>query len=317
MKYNQNIFVAGHNGMVGSAIQRRLKKLGFKNIFTANRSELDLRDQAGVDDFFKKNNIEVVYNCAAKVGGIMGNKNFPADFIIDNLSIQNNILNACIKNNISKYIFLGSCCIYPKFCEQPMQEKHLLTGELEPTNEPYAVAKIAGIISCQAAYKQYGLKSICPMPINLYGTGDNLHPENSHIIPGLMRRIHFAKQNNDSKCTVWGSGKVLREYMHVDDCADGIIFLNDKFEKGEIVNIAPGTELSTRETAEKIAEVVGFEGKLVQDTTKPDGTMRKLASSSIMNDLGWKPSIDFEDGLKKTYEEFKKEIQTEKWSKIG
>ena len=249
-----------------------------------------------------------------KVGGIIGNKRYPGDFIHQNLMIQSNIINACIKNNVERHVFLGSCCIYPKFCNQPMQEDYLLSGELEPTNQPYAVAKIAGIVSCQSIYEQYGLKSVCPMPINLFGPGDNLDPDNSHIIPGLMRRFHYAKINNDKQSVIWGSGKALREYMHVDDCADAILFLTEKYDNGEIVNIAPGKELSTRETAEVIADVVGFKGELIQDTSKPDGTARKLADPSKIQSLGWKPKIDFYDGLRETYEDFKKEIISSKWS---
>ena len=238
----------------------------------------------------------------------MGNDSFPADFIIDNITIQNNLERACLAAGVEKYVFLGSCCIYPKFCEQPMQEGSLLTGALEPTNTPYAVAKIAGIISCQSLSKQYGLKTVCPMPINLFGPGDNWHPTNSHIIPGLMRRLHFAKLNNDAKAVIWGSGNVRREYLHVDDCADAIIFLSDKFEQGEIINIGPGTELTTRETAETIAKVVGYKGELIQDTTRPDGTERKLADSSIIKNLGWHPKIDFIDALTDTYEHFKNDL---------
>tara|TARA_B100000029_G_scaffold462379_1_gene494836 strand:+ start:314 stop:1258 length:945 start_codon:yes stop_codon:yes gene_type:complete len=311
---SKRIFIAGHNGMVGSAIIRALKKRGYNNLITADRQDLDLKNQNDVNAFFTKNKIDIVYNAAAKVGGIIGNATYPADFIIDNISIQNNIISACIDNNIEKYVFLGSCCIYPKECPQPMKEEYLLTGPLELTNQPYAVAKIAGIVSCQAAYEQYGLKSVCPMPINLFGTGDNLDPDNSHIIPGLMRRLHFAKIKGLNESVVWGSGKVLREYMHVDDCADGIIFLTDKFEKGEIINVAPGTELTTRETAEVVADVVGFKGSLVQDTSKPDGTMRKYASNKIMKSLGWQPNLDFRTSLEKTYEDFKKEIKNAKWS---
>ena len=308
MRAKKNIFIAGHNGMVGSAIARKLGSLGHDNIITANRNELDLTSQAEVMDYFNRNNIGVVYNAAAKVGGIVGNDSFPADFIIDNITIQNNLERACLAAGVEKYVFLGSCCIYPKFCEQPMQEGSLLTGALEPTNTPYAVAKIAGIISCQSLSKQYGLKTVCPMPINLFGPGDNWHPTNSHIIPGLMRRLHFAKLNNDAKAVIWGSGNVRREYLHVDDCADAIIFLSDKFEQGEIINIGPGTELTTRETAETIAKVVGYKGELIQDTTRPDGTERKLADSSIIKNLGWHPKIDFIDALTDTYEHFKNDL---------
>jgi GDP-L-fucose synthase len=228
--------------------------------------------------------------------------------------IQTNLLDASIRSEIDRFIFLGSCCIYPKFCDQPMKEEYLLTGDLEPSNEPYAIGKIAGIISCQALYQQYGLKSVCPMPINLFGKGDNLHPENSHIIPGLMRRLHFAKINEEETTIVWGSGMVKREYMHVDDCAEAIVFVSDKFDNGEIINIAPGTELTTRETAEVIADVVGYKGKLVQDTTKPDGTMRKLACSEKMRTLGWEPKLDFYEALTATYDDFKEEILSGRWN---
>jgi GDP-L-fucose synthase len=259
------------------------------------------------------NEIDVVFNAAAKVGGIVSNTNYPGDFILKNLMIQANLLDASIRSEIDRFIFLGSCCIYPKYCDQPMKEEYLLTGNLEPTNEPYAISKIAGIISCQALYQQYGLKSVCPMLINLFGKGDNLHPENSHIIAGLMRRLHFAKINEEETTIVWGSGKVKREYMHVDDCAEAIVFVSDKFDNGEIINIAPGTELTTRETAKVIADVVGYKGILVQDTTKPDGTMRKLACSEKMMALGWEPKLDFYEALTVTYEEFKEEILSGRW----
>ena len=305
MDLDNKIFVAGHNGMVGSAIVRRLKNLGASQIVTANRSELDLTNQPEVNDFFKKHKFSYVYNAAAKVGGIVGNANYPADFVLQNLAIQNNVASACLSTDVDRYVFLGSCCIYPKFCPQPMKEEYLLTGELEPTNRSYAVAKIAGIVTAQALNEQYGLKSVCPMPINLFGEGDNWDPVNSHIIPGLMRRFHFAKIAGETESVIWGSGKVQREYMHVDDCADAIIFLTDKFDAGEMVNVAPGKELTTRETAKLVAEVVGYDGKLVQDTSKPDGTARKLADSSKIKALGWQPKLDFKEALEDTYEKFK------------
>ena len=299
---SKNVYVAGHNGMVGSALVRSLIKQGYNNIFTASRAELDLTVQDAVNNFFKENNIEIVFNAAAKVGGIVGNQEMPGDFIHQNILIQSNIIDACLKNNVERHIFLGSCCIYPKFCDQPMKEDFLLTGELEPTNEPYAVAKISGIISCQALHKQYKLKSVCPMPINLYGPGDNFHPKHSHVIPGLMRRIHEAKVSGIDEVTVWGTGEVKREYMHVDDCASGIIYVADLFEAGEMINIAPGTELTTRQTAELISEVFGYKGKLVQDLSKPDGTPRKYACSERIKQEGWKPSIDLKEGLQETYQ---------------
>jgi len=313
IELNKKIYVSGHNGMVGSAIVRSLKESGYNNIITASREELELTNQSEVNNFFKLNEIDVVFNAAAKVGGIVGNASYPGDFIHQNLMIQTNLLDASIRSEIDRFIFLGSCCIYPKFCDQPMKEEYLLTGDLEPTNEPYAIGKIAGIISCQALYQQYGLKSVCPMPINLFGKGDNLHPENSHIIAGLMRRLHFAKINEEETTIVWGSGVVKREYMHVDDCAEAIVFVSDKFDNGEIINIAPGTELTTRETAEVIADVVGYKGKLVQDTTKPDGTMRKLACSKKIKSLGWEPKLDFYEALTVTYEDFKEEILSGRW----
>ena len=313
IELDKKIYVSGHNGMVGSAIVRFLKESGYKNIITAPREELELTNQSEVNNFFKLNEIDVVFSAAAKVGGIVGNASYPGDFIHQNLMIQTNLLDASIRSEIDRFIFLGSCCIYPKFCDQPMKEEYLLTGDLEPTNEPYAIGKIAGIISCQALYQQYGLKSVCPMPINLFGKGDNLHPENSHIIPGLMRRLHFAKINEEETTIVWGSGIVKREYMHVDDCAEAIVFVSDQFDNGEIINIAPGTELTTRETAEVIADVVGYKGKLVQDTTKPDGTMRKLACSKKIKSLGWEPKLDFYEALTVTYEDFKEEILSGRW----
>ena len=313
IELDKKIYVSGHNGMVGSAIVRSLKESGYNNIITASREELELTNQSEVNNFFKLNEIDVVFNAAAKVGGIVGNASYSGDFIHQNLMIQTNLLDASIRSEIDRFIFLGSCCIYPKFCDQPMKEEYLLTGDLEPTDEPYAIGKIAGIISCQALYQQYGLKSVCPMPINLFGKGDNLHPENSHIIPGLMRRLHFAKINEEETTIVWGSGMVKREYMHVDDCAEAIVFVSDKFDNGEIINIAPGTELTTRETAEVIADVVGYKGKLVQDTTKPDGTMRKLACSKKIKSLGWEPKLDFYEALTVTYEDFKEEILSGRW----
>jgi GDP-L-fucose synthase len=305
MNTDSRIFVAGHKGMVGSAILRALQKQKFNNIVTASRSDLDLTDSAAVDFFFEKNDIDLVYNAAAKVGGIVGNANYPGDYILQNLSIQNNLFQASLKYSVSRHVFLGSCCIYPRDCPQPMKEKYILTGPLEPTNQPYAVAKISGIVTAQGLSKQYGMRTVCPMPINLYGPGDNWDPENSHIIPGLMRRFHFAKENGNPSSKVWGSGMVKREYMHVDDCADGIVFITDKFDNGDVVNIAPGVELTTRETAESVAKIVGYKGQLVQDASKPDGTPRKWASPEVMTGLGWKPKIDFKEGLESTYDAFK------------
>ena len=309
MNKDSVIFVAGHNGMVGSAVIRSLKRSGFKNILIGSRDELDLSNYNHVEFFFKNKRIDIVYNCAAKVGGIIGNRDHPGDYILQNLLIQNNLFQASLKHSVNRFVFLGSSCIYPKNCSQPMKEEYILSGLLEPTNEAYAVAKIAGIITAKGLSTQYKMKSVCPMPTNLYGPGDNWHPENSHVIPGLMRRFHFAKINNEPSVYVWGSGKVKREFMHVDDCANAIIFITDKFDNGNIVNIAPGEETTTREIAEIIAKVVGYNGKLIQDTSKPDGTHRKLLSSEIMHNLGgWKPRIKMINGLKKTYQDFKLSI---------
>lgn len=301
MDINSNIFLTGHNGMLGRAIHRKLKENGYKKIITVNKKELDLRNEHLVTNFFSNNNIDIVIIAAAKVGGILANDEYPADFISDNLRIQTNLIHLSHKFKIKKIIFIASCCIYPKNCPQPMKENDLLTGKLEPSNEGYAIAKIAGIKMCQSYHKQYGLKSFCPMPINLYGPYDNFHPENSHIIPGLINRLHKAKLNGDKFTTVWGTGVPKREFMHVDDCADGILFANKFVEDGSIMNIGPGKELSTLETAITVSKTVGFNGQIILDKTKLDGTMRKKAEASKISNLGWSPKISFEDGLKETY----------------
>lgn len=299
---NKRIFIAGHNGMVGSAFVRRFSRDGYSEIITKSRKELDLTDELKVKTFFKKEKIDYVINAAAKVGGIFGNQSYPTEFLLENLKIQNNLLESSQKFGVEKIIFLASCCIYPKLCKQPMKESYLLTGPLEKTNEPYAIAKISGILLAQSMSQNNNFKAFCPMPINLYGPEDNFHPDYSHIIPGLIVRMHNAKKNGDKEFKVWGSGKVMREFMHVDDCVDGILFSQDHFHNGEIVNIAPGYELTTRQTAERIKEIIGYQGRLIQDHEKPDGTPRKLADSSILEDLGWKPTIDFKTGLEKTIE---------------
>tara|TARA_A100001015_G_scaffold67966_1_gene75247 strand:+ start:3676 stop:4629 length:954 start_codon:yes stop_codon:yes gene_type:complete len=293
----KKIFIAGHKGMVGSGFYRRLKEDGCSELVVKSRSELDLLNYSEVMSFFKKEKIDVVINSAAKVGGIVGQQTFPTEFLLENLKIQNNIIEGSLASGVEKLIFLASCCIYPRLCKQPMKEEYLLTGPIEKTNEPYAIAKIAGILLAQSLSKENRLKSFCPMPINIYGTNDNFHPKYSHVIPGLIYRMNKAKINNDPKFEVWGSGNALRDFMHIDDCIDGILFANEHFENGEVVNIAPGTELSTRKTAEIIKDKLGYKGSLVQDTTIPDGTPRKLADSSVMSSIGWKPKISFEDGI--------------------
>ena len=297
---NKRLFIAGHKGMVGSAFVRKFKEIGHSEIITFSRRKLDLTSAEKVKAFFKKEKIDIVINAAAKVGGIVGNEAYPTEFLLENLKIQNNLLENAQKFGVEKLIFLASCCIYPKHCNQPMKESDLLTGPLEKTNEPYAIAKIAGILLAQSMSKQTNLKTFCPMPINLYGPEDNFHPKFSHVIPGLIVRMHAAMKRNDPIFEVWGSGNVRREFMHVDDCVDGILFSENNFDKGEIVNISPGIELTTRETAEMIKDELGYKGELIQDLGKPDGTPRKLADSTIMKNLGWKPKIKFQDGLKNT-----------------
>ena len=296
----KRIFIAGHKGMVGSAFLRKLSAEGSAELITKDREQLDLTDYSKVSKFFKVENIDVVINSAAKVGGIAAQQMFPTDFLLENLKIQNNICECSVKSGVEKLIYLGSCCIYPRLCKQPMKEEYLLTGAIEPTNEPYAIAKIAGILLAQSLSKEGKLKSFCPMPINIYGTNDNFHPEYSHVIPGLITRMYKAKINNDPEFQVWGSGKALRDFMHIDDCIDGILFANEFFDAGEVINIAPGTELSTRKTAEIIKELLGYKGILTQDTSVPDGTPRKLADSTKMESIGWKPKISFEEGIQKT-----------------
>ncbi len=309
MHKNSRIFLAGHNGMLGRALHRSLLKKGYKKIITIRKKNLDLREEQKVEKFFIKQKIDYVIIAAAKVGGIYANDTFPADFITDNLRIQNNLIRLSNEFNIKKLIFIASCCIYPKECPQPMKEEDLLTGRLEPSNEGYALAKISGIKMCQSFYKQYGLKSFCPMPINLYGPNDNFHPMNSHIIPGLINRIHKSKIENKKTTTLWGTGLPKREFMHVDDCADAILYANNFINDGSLINIGPGKELTTLQTAKQISRAIGFNGKIILDPTKLDGTMRKKANSSKLKKLGWKPKIKFEDGLRDTYSWYLKNVK--------
>lgn len=303
------IFVAGHNGMVGSAITRLLESSGL-SVITRTRQQLDLTDGRAVEHFFNSHSIDQVYLAAAKVGGIHANNAYPADFIADNLAIQLNIIQSAYRAGVSKLLFLGSSCIYPKHAEQPMKESALLTGVLEPTNEPYAIAKIAGIKLCESYNRQHGTDYRSVMPTNLYGQGDNFHPLNSHVIPGLMHRIHTAKINGDLETEVWGSGKAKREFLHVDDMANGCIHVMN-MDKDILdrhisptcshINIGTGTDCTIRQLAESIAEIIGYEGRLVFDDSKPDGTPRKLLDVSLIESLGWKTEIELADGLKKTY----------------
>jgi GDP-L-fucose synthase len=296
------IYVAGHRGLAGSAIWRRLESQGFTNLVGAASSELDLRDRAAVFAFFKKVRPHVVIDAAARVGGIHANSAYPAEFLSDNLQIQVNVMDAANHVNVAHLIFLGSSCIYPKFADQPIKESSLLTGELEPTNDAYAIAKIAGIMQVQASRRQYGRTWISAMPTNLYGPGDNFHPTNSHVLPALIRRLHEAKEQNLPEVVIWGSGTPRREFLHVDDLASAVHFLLENYDSPDTINVGVGEDISIRELAELVARTVGYQGVLTQDTSKPDGTPRKLLDVSRLTELGWKASIPLEEGMAATYQ---------------
>jgi len=300
------IYVAGHRGMVGSAIYRKLKELGFENIVVRTSKELDLRDQQAVKEFFETEKPEYVFLAAAKVGGIMANNVYRADFIYENLAIQNNVIHYSHEYDVKKLMFLGSSCIYPKMAPQPLKEDYLLTGTLEPTNEPYAIAKIAGIKMVESYRMQYDDNYISVMPTNLYGINDNYHPENSHVLPALIRKFHEAKVNNSPTVNIWGSGTPLREFMFADDLADACVFLMENYNDLQFVNIGVGEDISIRELAELIKEVVGFQGDLEFDSSKPDGTPRKLMDVSKLTSLGWKAKTNLKEGIKLAYEDFLK-----------
>ena len=304
MELTAKIYIAGHRGMVGSGIERKLRKEGFGNIVTRTSGELDLRNQQAVNDFFEKEKPAYVILAAAKVGGILANNTYRAEFIYDNLMIEANIIHAAYLNKVTKLLFLGSSCIYPKMAPQPLKEEYILSGYLEPTNQPYAIAKIAGIEMCDSYRAQYGCNFISAMPTNLYGTNDNYHPENSHVLPALIRRIVLAKRNNEPTVTIWGTGNPRREFLHVDDLADACYFLLQSFNEHGLVNIGCGTDVSIKDLAELIVAEVGYEGQLAFDTTKPDGTPRKLMDTSKINGLGWKSSINLKVGLKRTIMEY-------------
>jgi GDP-L-fucose synthase len=304
MEKQSRIFVAGHNGLAGSAILRRLQALGFDNLLLCSRQELDLVDQAAVDGFFKAERPEYVFLAAAKVGGIHANNIYPAEFLRDNLAIQTNVIHSAWKHGATKLAFLGSSCIYPKHAAQPMAETELLTGPLEPTNEWYAIAKIAGIKQCQAYRRQYGFNAISLMPTNLYGPGDNFNLENSHVLPALIRKFHEAKLAGSAEVVMWGTGTPKREFLHVDDLADAAVFLMRNYSEEGIINVGVGEDLSIRELARLVAETVGYAGKIVNDLTKPDGTPRKLMEVSRLHALGWKARISLRDGIASTYQWF-------------
>ena len=310
MNLNDKIYIAGHLGLVGSAIVRRLEVLGYKNLITRTRKELDLTDQVSVSGFLSKIKPDYVILAAAKVGGIHANNTYPADFIYQNMMIEANVINSAYKNRVKRLLFLGSTCIYPKAVKQPMREDALLTDVLEPTNEPYALAKIAGIKLCESYNRQFGTDFRSVMPTNLYGIHDNFHPENSHVIPALMQRFHEAKLNNDKEVSVWGTGNAMREFLYVDDMAEASLFVLELDEKTyqantkpmlSHINIGTGKDVTVREIAEIMKEVVGFKGNLTFDIQKPDGSPRKLIDVSRLSNMGWKYSIDLEEGLKKTY----------------
>jgi GDP-L-fucose synthase len=305
MNKSDKIFVAGHGGLVGSAFIRRLQAEGFHNLPTRNRSQVDLTDESAVQKFFAHEKPAVVIFAAAKVGGIKANNDFPVEFLLDNLSIQNNVIRAAHESGVRKLLFLGSSCIYPKHAPQPIPESALLSGPLEPTNEAYAIAKIAGVKLCQAYAREYNANFISAMPTNLYGPNDNFDLLSSHVLAALLRKAHEAKTAGARELTVWGSGKPRREFLHVDDLASACLFLLEKYDSPEIINVGCGEDVSIRELAELICEVVGFDGELAWDTTKPDGTPRKLLDTSKLNNLGWRPAIPLREGMARTYDWFR------------
>ena len=310
LSLDSKIYIAGHSGMVGSAIERKLNMEGFNNVLKRLSHELDLKNQQAVNDFFMSEKPEYVILAAAKVGGILANDTYPADFIYENIMIEANVIHASYESNVKRLLFLGSTCIYPKKAKQPMQEKTLLTDVLEATNEPYAIAKIAGIKLCESYNRQYGTDFRSVMPTNLYGVNDNFHPENSHVIPALMQRFHFAKINKDQEVNVWGSGKAMREFLYVDDMANASIFILELNKDVYVaktkpmlshINVGTGKDISIKEVAEVMKDVVGFKGKISYDLSKPDGAPRKLIDTSLLSSLGWEYSTSLSDGLQKTY----------------
>lgn len=307
MEKNEKIYIAGHRGMVGSAIFRKLEKEGYTNLITRTSAELDLRNQVQVTDFFNSEKPDYVFLAAAKVGGILANDTYRADFLYENLAIQNNVIHQSYVNGVKKLMFLGSSCIYPKLAPQPLKEEYLLTGLLEHSNEPYAIAKIAGIKMSEAYRTQYGCNFISVMPTNLYGYNDNYHPQNSHVLPALIRKFHEAKVNSSPNVTIWGTGTPLREFLFSDDLADACFYLMQNYDGIEFINIGSGTDLSIKDLALLIKKVIGYEGDLIFDPSKPDGTPRKLMDVSKLHAQGWRHKVELEDGIKLAYEDFKKQ----------
>ena len=313
---NKKIYIAGHTGMVGSAVKKEFKHSGYNNLLLKNYPGLNLIRQSEVDDFFESEKPEIVIMAAAKVGGILANNTYRADFIYDNLMIEANVINAAYKNNVEKLIFLGSSCIYPKMAPQPLKEESILSGYLEVTNEPYAIAKIAGIKLCENFYRQYGCNFYSVMPTNLYGPHDNFNLETSHVLPAFIRKFHEAKVNNHESVTIWGSGKPMREFLYVEDLADAILFLTENIDAYDLyekdishINIGSGKDITIDDLAKLIVEIVGFEGKIIHDETKPDGTPRKLMDVSRINQLGWKYKTELREGLTKTYKWFEENLE--------
>jgi GDP-L-fucose synthase len=303
MQQTDKIYIAGHKGMVGSAIYRKLQAMGFTNFVTRSSAELDLRNQAAVADFFATEQPDYVFLAAAKVGGIWANNTYRADFLYDNIMIQSNVIHEAYKNKVKKLMFLGSSCIYPKFAEQPLKEAYLLTGTLEPTNEPYAIAKIAGIKMCDAYRSQYGCRFISVMPTNLYGPNDHYDLNNAHVLPSMLRKFHEAKQQKAATVTLWGTGAPMREFLHADDMAAACVYLMQAYDEAGIVNIGVGADISIKDLASMIQEIVGFEGAIHWDTTKPDGTPRKLMDVSKLKALGWQAQIGLKEGIESVYQE--------------
>lgn len=313
MELSAKIYIAGHRGMVGSAIQRNLQKRGYTNFVTRTSSELDLRDQKAVEEFFAAEQPEYVFLAAAKVGGIQANNIYRADFLYENLMIQNNVIHSAYKYKTKKLMFLGSSCIYPKLAPQPLKEEYLLSGNLEETNEPYAIAKIAGIKLCESYRRQYGCNFISVMPTNLYGPNDSYDLKNSHVLPALIRKFHEAKEQGQNAVEMWGTGSPLREFLHADDLGDACVYLMLNYNGEQHVNIGTGTDISIRDLALLICKIIGFEGEIKHDLSKPDGTPRKLMDVSLLHSLGWKHKIELEEGIKSVYEDFRKKENIKVW----